>query len=253
MSTPSLAGRTALVTGGSRGIGRGICLRLARAGVNVAVNYHSDEKSARETAQLVSEAGTTAHTVQADVASRDEVDAMVNEVTDQLGPIDLLVNNAGIFEFVPHDQITPELWQLTLDTNLTGAYNTIWAVKPGMLQRNYGRIVNVSSIGGIRARPNSIAYAVSKAGLIMLTKSLAEAVADHNLRINGVAPGLTDTELPRQIAGAAEMEKLVNATPMKRIGQPEDIANVVHFLLSDESAFMTGQTIVSSGGRVLLP
>ena len=228
-------------------------MRLARAGVKVAINYHSNEGAARETAQLVEEAGITAYTVRADVASRDEVDSMVNEVTDHLGPVDLLVNNAGIFEFVPHDQVTPELWQLTLDTNLTGAYNTIWAVKPGMLQRDYGRIVNVSSIGGIRARPNSIAYAVSKAGLIMLTKSLAEAVADHNLRINGVAPGLTDTEMPRQIAGAAEMEKLINATPMKRIGQAEDIANVVHFLLSDESAFMTGQTIVASGGRVLLP
>ena len=253
MNTSSLTDRTALVTGGSRGIGRGICLRLASAGVKVAINYHTNETAARKTALMVAEAGAVAYTVQADVASREQVDKMVQEVADHLGPVDLLVNNAGIFEYVPHDQITPELWQRTLDTNLTGAYNTIWAVKLGMLERKYGRIVNVSSIGGIRARPYSIAYAVSKAGMIMLTKSLAEALADQNVRVNGIAPGLTDTDLPRQVAGDAVLEKLIEATPMKRIGQAEDIANVVHFLLSDESSFMTGQTIVASGGRVLLP
>ena len=253
MITSSLTGRTALVTGGSRGIGRGICLRLAAAGIKVAINYQANETAARETALMVTEAGGEAYIVQADVASREQVDAMVQEVTDHLGPIDLLVNNAGIFEYVPHDEITPELWQQTLDTNLTGVYNTIWAIKSGMLERKYGRIVNISSIGGIRARPYSIAYAVSKAGMIMLTKSLAEAVADQNVRINSVAPGLTDTELPRRAAGDDVLQKLIEATPMKRIGQAEDIANVVHFLLSDESAFMTGQTIVASGGRVFLP
>ena len=253
MTQSPLAGRTALVTGGARGIGRGICLRLAREGIKVAVNYHSSESEARETAQQIEEMGSAAYTIQADVASKQAVDAMVEEVSEQLGPIDLLVNNAGIFEFVSHDQLTLDLWQKTLDTNLTGAFNTIWAVKPSMLERGYGRIVNVSSIGGIRARPKSIAYGASKAGLIMLTKGVAEALAPHNIRVNCLAPGLTDTDLPRQVAGPEVIDELIDATPMKRIGQPEDAANAVHFLLSDESSFMTGQTIVASGGRVLLP
>ena len=253
MSDSSLAGRTALVTGGARGIGRGICLRLAQEGVKVAFNYRSNEASARETARMISEAGSTAYALQADVASREQVDAMVSEVTEHLGPIDVLVNNAGIFEFVAHDEVTPELWQRTLDTNLTGVYNVIWAVKPGMIERGFGRIVNISSIGGLRGRPNSIAYSVTKAGLIMLTKSLSEAVAEHNIRVNCVAPGLIDTDMPRLAANEEVMQQLVDATPMKRLGQPADIAKVVYFLLSDESGFITGQTIVASGGRVLLP
>ena len=148
---------------------------------------------------------------------------------------------------------TPEIWQKTLDINLTGVFNTIWAVKQGMIERQFGRIVNISSIAGVRGRPKSIAYSVTKAGVIMLTKSLSEAVAQYNVRVNCVAPGLIDTDMPRSVAPDEVMQQLVETTPMKRLGQPEDIAKVVHFLLSDESSFITGQTIIASGGRVLLP
>ena len=253
MVEPSLSGLTALVTGGSGGIGRAICVRLAQAGIKVAVNYQSNEAKALETAALVKKAGSTACTVCADVADREQVLAMVQQITDNLGPVDLLVNNAAVFDFVGHDEITPEIWKRSLDVNLTGPYNVIWAVKQGMIERRFGRIVNISSIAGIRGRPNSISYAVTKSGLNMLTKSLSDALAEYNVRINGIAPGLIDTEMPRIAASEEVMAQLVEATPMKRIGQPEDIASVVYFLLSDESRFMTGQTLVASGGRVMVP
>jgi len=252
MSDSSLKGRTALITGGGKGIGRACCVRLAREGADVAINYLTSERQARETAELVKEAGATPHLVRADVSSADQVQAMVAEVTEALGPIELLVNNAGIFHYVSHQETTPEIWRRTLDVNLTGAYLVTWAVKQSMIERRFGRIVNVASISALQARPMSIAYAVSKAGMIALTKSLSAAVAADNIRVNAVAPGLIDTEIIDGVE-QSRLDTLVAATPMARIGKPEEIANLVYFLLSDESSFMTGQTIVASGGRALLP
>jgi len=252
MSDSSLSGRTALITGGAKGIGRACCVRLARAGADVAINYLTSERQARETADLVAEAGATPHLVRADVSSAEQVQAMVAEVTESLGPIELLVNNAGIFHHVPHQETTAEIWRHTLDVNLTGAYLVTWAVKQGMLERRFGRIVNVASISALRARPMSIAYAVSKAGMIALTQSLSAAVAANNVRVNAVAPGLIDTEIIDGVE-QSRLDELVAATPMARIGEPEEIASLVCFLLSEESSFMTGQTVVASGGRALLP
>lgn len=252
MSNRLLAGRTALVTGGAKGIGRACCLRLAEAGADVAVNYLTSEEPARETAERVRQAGVRAHLVRADVTSPDEVAAMVCEVSDEMGPIELLVNNAGVFHFVSHEETTLDVWRRTLDVNLTGAYLVTWAVKPGMIERGFGRIVNVASIAGLRARPMSIAYAASKAGLIGLTKSLAEALAPHNIRVNAVAPGLIDTEI---LAGVSQerINAIVQATPLGRIGHGDDVAGAVLFLLSEQSSFITGQTLVVCGGRVMLP
>ena len=244
--------RTALVTGGSRGIGRACCERIARAGANVAVNYRSRTDDAQETARLVEAAGGSACTVQGNVADASDVERMVSEVRDQLGPIDLLVNNAGIFEYGSHAETTLEHWQRTLDVNLTGTFLVTWAVKDSMIARGYGRIVNLTSVAGLRARPQSIAYAASKAGVIGFTKSTAEALAPHNIRINAVAPGLIDTEILEGVSAAA-LERIVQATPVPRMGTPEEIAALVVFLLSDESSFMVGQTLVASGGRVMLP
>lgn len=252
MSNNDFSGRTALVTGGSRGIGRSCCLQLAQSGANVAVNYRSDEDAAQQTARAVEEAGGKALIVQADVSDQQQVEAMVAKVNDQLGPIDLLVNNAGIFHFAPHENTTQEIWQQTMNVNLTGPYLVSWAVKDGMIERGYGRIVNVSSISGLRPRPNSIAYAASKAGVIGLTKSLAEALAPHEVRVNAVAPGLIETEILDDVDQQV-LDGIVSATPIPRIGQPEEIAELVCFLLSDRSSFMTGQTVVASGGRVMLP
>lgn len=250
--TMDLSGRVALVTGGSRGIGRACCERLAEAGANVAVNFRTNEAAARETASLVTAVGAKAAVVQADVAKEAEVAQLVIDVEAALGPIDLLVNNAGIFDYVSHAETTAENWQRTLDSNLTGAFHVIWAVKDGMMERGYGRIVNVSSISALAPRPMSIAYAVSKAGMVALTQSVAEPLAAHNVRINSVAPGLIDTEI---ISGVEQnqLDALVAATPLGRIGDAKDVADCVLFLLSDLSSFTTGQTIVCSGGRVMLP
>lgn len=252
MNDRSLVGRTALVTGGAKGIGRACCLSLAQAGAHVAVNYLSSDAAARETAELVRQAGVRSHLVRADVTSPEQVAAMVQEATDALGPIDLLVNNAGVFHFLSHDETTLEVWRKTLDVNLTGAYLVAWAVKQSMIERRFGRIVNIASIAGLRARPMSIAYAASKAGLIGLTKSTAEALAKHNIRVNAIAPGLIDTEI---LSGVSQerLDAIVDSTPLGRIGRSEDVADAALFLLSDQSSFMTGQTLVVCGGRVMLP
>jgi 3-oxoacyl-[acyl-carrier protein] reductase len=252
MSDPDLKGRIALVTGGGRGIGRACCEAIAAAGADVAVNYHSNQQAAEKTAKLVESTGRRAMIVRADVSSAKEVDRMVADIEGELGPIDLLVNNAGIFDYVSHEETTPEQWQRTLDINLTGTYFTTWAVKSGMIAQQFGRIVNVASISALRARPMSIAYAVSKAGVVALTKSLAEAIAGHNIRVNAVAPGLIATEILEGVAQEA-LDTIVDATPIPRIGRPEEIAQTVLFLLSERSSFTTGQTLVASGGRVLLP
>jgi 3-oxoacyl-[acyl-carrier protein] reductase len=252
MSEPDFADRTVLVTGGSRGIGRACCARMARAGARVAINYRSRQQDAVETARLVEEAGAKAMIVQADVAQERLVESMVRQVNDQFGPIDMLVNNAGIYEHLAHEATTVEHWRRTLEVNLTGPYLVTWAVKAQMIERKFGRIVNVSSIAALRARPYAIAYAASKAGLIGFTKSVAEALAPFNIRVNAVAPGLIDTEILSDVEQAT-LDRLVDLTPMNRIGQADEIADVVHFLLSDASRFMTGQTLVASGGRVMLP
>ena len=248
----ALEGRTALVTGGAKGIGAACCLRLAEAGARVAVNYRSSSATAEQLVSRIEADGGTALAIQADVTSDVDVDTMITNVEASLGPIDLLVNNAGICDFVSHEETTLEQWQRTLDINLTGCYRVTWAVKAGMIQRRFGRIVNMSSIAALRARPMSIAYAVSKAGMTALTKSLAEAVAEHNIRINAVAPGLIDTEIIQDVDPQVR-DAIVANTPLGRLGQPGDIADLVLFLLTEQSRFMTGQTLVASGGRVMLP
>lgn len=252
MNDRPLAGRTALVTGGAKGIGRACCLRLAHAGADIAINYLSSEKAAKETADLIRQTGARACLVRADIRSADQVTAMVQQATEALGPVDLLVNNAGLFHYVSHDETTVEVWRQTLEVNLTGAYLVTWAVKQCMIERRFGRIVNIASIAGLRARPMSIAYAASKAGMIGLTKSVAEALAPHNIRVNAIAPGLIDTEI---LSGVSRdrIDAIVQSTPLGRIGRATDIAHAVLFLLSDESSFMTGQTLVVCGGRVMLP
>ncbi len=247
-----LNNRTALVTGGSRGIGRACVEMLAQAGANVAVNFRTNEEAARESCRRVRAAGRASMAVQADVSQPDDVERMVRDIERELGPVDLLVNNAGVFDYLTHEETTVEVWQRALDNNLTSAYLVSWAVKPGMIERRFGRIVNVASIAALRARPLSIAYSVSKAGMIALTRSLAEAIAEFDVRVNAVAPGLIETEILEDVSREA-IHDIVQDTPLQRIGQPEDIAEVVLFLLSERSRFMTGQTLVASGGRIMLP
>ena len=252
MSEADFENRTVLVTGGSRGIGRACCERLAKAGAQVAINYHSREEDALETARLVEAAGARAIIVQANVADEKSVERMIAEVNDKFGPIDMLVNNAGIFEYVTPDTTTLDHWKRTIDVNLTGLYIVTWAVKDQMVERKFGRIVNMSSISALRSRPYGIAYSAAKAGVIAFTKSASEALVPFNIRMNAVAPGLIETEIIDDVDQPV-IDRIIDQTPMKRIGQPDEIADVVHYLLSEASRFMLGQTLVACGGRVMLP
>ena len=252
MADHEFSGRTALVTGGSRGIGRACVEILARHGASVAVNFRANVDAAQDVVHAVTSAGQRAIAVQADVTDEAQVRAMVETAERELGPIDLLVNNAGVFHFVTHEETDLEIWNQTMACNLTGVFLVTWAVKQKMIERGFGRIVNMSSISALRPRPNSIAYAASKAGVTGFTKSAAEALAGHNIRINAIAPGLIETEILDGVEQST-LDRIVESTPLKRIGTPEDVAELARFLLSDESRFITGQTLVVSGGRVMLP
>lgn len=244
--------RVALVTGGSRGIGRACCLRLAQEGARVAINYRSGQEDAQETLKQIEAAGGTGMLVQADVSDSQDVDRMVGEIESNWGPVELLVNNSGIFIYQSHRELTENDWRQMLDVNLTGTFLVTWRVKEGMLKNNFGRIVNMSSLSGLQPRPMSIAYAVSKAGVVSFTQSTAVAWAKDNIRVNAIAPGLIDTEI---LAGVNQddLDKIIEATPIPRMGEVSEVASMVSFLLSDESSFTTGQTLVISGGRYMLP
>jgi len=252
MADQTFDGKTALVTGASRGIGKACALLLAQAGANVAVNYRQNEAAADETVDAIQAMGVEATAIQADISCPEGVEVLVSTTTEKLGPVDLLVNNAGIFDRVSHEQTDWELWRKTMAINLDSAFLVTWAVKQGMIDRQYGRIVNISSIAGVRPRPMSIAYAASKAGMIGFARSLAQALAPHNIRVNSVAPGLIQTEILDGVP-QEDLQALIDATPIPRIGRVDEIAELVFFLLSDKSSFITGQTIVASGGRVTLP
>ncbi|MFH1350776.1 MAG: 3-oxoacyl-ACP reductase family protein [Pseudomonadota bacterium] len=248
----SFAGRTALITGGARGIGRAIAYTLATGGARVAVNYRSSRQDAEETVNHIHQKGGTAIAFQSDVSEPDQVERLVREVNKAFGPVELLVNNAAVYRLFPSGEQPLRDWEQTLKNNLTSAYLMSWAVKDSMIERRFGRIVHISSIAALRARPHTIAYAVSKAGLIALTRSCAKAWARYNVRVNAVAPGLINTELIAHVDPKL-IERQVGRIPVGRIGQPEDVASAVAFLLSEKSDFMTGQTLVVSGGDVMLP
>ena len=252
MADQEFSGRTALVTGGSRGIGRACVEILARHGASVAVNYRANVDAAQDTVRVVSATGQRAIAVQADVADESQVQTMIETVEQKLGPVDLLVNNAGVFHFVDHEATDLDIWNQTMACNLTGVFLVTWAVKQKMIERGFGRIVNMSSISALRARPNSIAYAASKAGVTGFTKSAAQALAGDNIRINAIAPGLIETDILEGV-DQSTLDRIVESTPLGRIGTPQDVAELARFLLSEESRFITGQTLVVSGGRVMLP
>ncbi|MFP6649917.1 MAG: 3-oxoacyl-ACP reductase family protein [Pirellulaceae bacterium] len=252
MSDQIFQGKTALVTGASRGIGKACALLLAQAGADVAVNYRQNETAAAETVGEIQAMGVKSLAIQADVSLPEGAENLVRCTVEQLGPVDLLVNNAGIFDRISHEETDWAQWRQTMASNLDSAFLVTWAVKESMIQREYGRIVNISSIAGVRPRPMSIAYAASKAGMIGFARSLAQALAPHNIRVNTVAPGLIATDILNDV-DQQDLQDLIDATPIPRIGKAEEIAELVFFLMSERSSFITGQTIVASGGRVTLP
>ena len=240
--------RTAVVTGGGRGIGRAICQMLAERGARVAVNFEHNQQAADETISMIAGQAERAMAVQADVSESAAVDRMMRAVREQLGPIDFLINNAGIATTTSHHDLKYEDWRRMFDINVDGPFLTTWAVKDEMIERQFGRIVNVSSLAGIKIKPDMIHYATTKAALISFTRHCAQAFAPFNVRVNCVAPGLTDTDITRN--GNLELvDHLIAVTPMKRMAEPAEIASVVKFLLSDDPSFVTGQTVPACGGR----
>ena len=246
----SLQGKNALVTGGSRGIGRAICLELARQGANVAVNYAGNAKAAEETVEACKALGVQAVAIQADVADAAACEAMVKEVLARFGRLDILVNNAG----VTRDGLMPMMkeadWDAVLDTNLKGAFHCMKAVYRPMMKQKYGRIVNLSSIVGLRGNAGQANYAASKAGLIGLTKSMAKELAARNVTVNAVAPGFIDTDMTAALPEKAR-EAMLTTIPMGRLGQAEDVAQAVAFFAGDTSAYVTGQVLCVDGGMAV--
>ncbi|TMK95399.1 MAG: 3-oxoacyl-[acyl-carrier-protein] reductase [Actinobacteria bacterium] len=233
-----MEGKTALVTGASRGIGRAIALELARAGASVVLGYRSGAEQAEEAAR---EAGGRA--IQADVSDPDDAGRLVEEA----GELDLLVNNAGLTRDGLIARMPDEDWRAVLETNLSGAFYTCRAVARSMMRRRSGSIVNVSSIVGLHGNPGQTNYSASKAGIIGLTKALARELAPRGVRANVVAPGYVDTRLTREISEEMRSLMLQN-TPLQRFGEPEDVAGAVRFLCSDEASFITGEVLLVDGG-----
>ena len=242
--------RVALVTGASRGIGRAIALELAEEGYAVCVNYLEHRQQAEEVAETIRRRGGSAMAVQADVADRVSVAAMVRETEAALGPVTLLVNNAGIAGQIQFQDITDEQWDRYLSVNLGGTRNTIQAVLPHMLHVKAGSIVNISSIWGLRGASCEVAYACTKAALIGLTRSLALELAPSQIRVNCVAPGVINTDMV-QVLGQETLRQLAEETPLGRLGTPEDVAHAVVFLASDKASFLTGQVLGAAGGFIV--
>ncbi len=242
-----LSGKVALVTGGSRGIGRAIAERLYAAGAHVAV-LARDETRAAEVAATLTGRGK-AMPVAADVADPEQVAQVVTQIEEALGPIDILVNNAGVTKDGVLVRMSNDDWDTVLDVNLKGAFNTIKVVSRGMMKRRFGRIVNVTSIVGIIGNRGQANYAASKAGLIGLTKSVAKELASRNVLANAVAPGFIDTDMTRELPEPAR-EALLAQIPLSRLGSGNDVAGAVAFLASDLAGYITGQVLVVDGGMV---
>ena len=246
------AGKTILVTGGSRGIGRAAALRLASEGARVGVNYVARQDKADEVVREIAAAGGAAVAVQGDVTSPEQVRRMVQETRTAFGPIDMLVHSAGLSILEKAEDVTFETWRQVMSVNLDGTFHVIHALQDEMIARKFGRIVLLSSIAALRERKNQVHYSAAKAGVIAMARCLAEAWAMHNIRINTICPGLIETDMGKLMSPEATQYVIAN-TPMGRLGTPEEIAAAIRFLLSDESSFMTGQSLVVSGGRVMLP
>jgi 3-oxoacyl-[acyl-carrier protein] reductase len=245
-----LQGKVALVTGASRGIGRAIALELARQGAKVAVNYAGSEAKANEVVEEIKKMGQEAVAIQADVSSAEAVERMVKTVLEQFSRIDILVNNAGITRDNLLMRMKEEEWDQVINTNLKGVFHCIKAVTRPMMKQRYGRIVNIASIVGISGNPGQANYVAAKAGVIGLTKTAARELASRNITVNAVAPGFITTDMTDSLSDELKAEML-KQIPLARFGEPEDIAKVVAFLVSDAASYMTGQTLRVDGGMVM--
>ncbi len=246
-----LTGKAALVTGGSRGIGRACCELLARAGARVAVNYRLERPWADLVVQRIVENGGEAFASCADIARADECEMLVDETVERFGRLDIVVNNAAIWREAQIDEMSDGEWSEMLNVNLTGTFQVTRAAVPPLKRNGGGSIVNLASTAGQRGEALHSHYAATKGAVISLTKSLAVELAPHGIRVNAVAPGWVETDMTQRALEGAAGDRIRESIPLGRVGRPEEIASAVVFLASDLAAFVTGEILNVNGGSVL--
>ena len=245
-----LAGRTALVTGGSRGIGKAIVWALAKEGAKVAFVYRSSRETAEELVKELELDQRETFAIQGNVAKKEDADRAINEVLEKWGKLDILVNNAGVIRDGLLAVMKPENWQEVIDTNLTSVYNFCQSAMRPMMSARYGRIINMSSVAAHTANPGQSNYAASKGGIEGFTRCLATEIAKRGITVNAVAPGFIETDMTESVVNAAG-DQIKKQIPVKRLGKPEDIANAVLFLACEESSYITGHVLTVDGGLTL--
>ncbi len=242
--------KVALITGGTRGIGRQIAITLAKDGYDIAVNYRTENDSLKSLKEEIEKENVKFFGVQGDVSVFEDTEKFVKEVIEHLGKIDVLVNNAGITKDILIMRMKKEDFESVIDVNLVGTFNVTKNVIPYMMKARYGRIINISSVVGIAGNAGQTNYSASKAGIIGFTKSLAKEVASRNILVNAVAPGFIQTDMTNVLKDDIK-EQIAKSIPLGRMGTVEDVANVIKFLASDESSYITGQVINIDGGMLM--
>lgn len=245
-----LDGKVVLVTGGSRGIGKEIAIKLASLGADIIINYSSNEEKANKVIEEIHNLDRKAFALKADVSDMENAKELVDQTLEYLGNIDILVNNAGVTRDNFVMRMSEDEWDRVINVNLKGAFNITKSVIRKMIKNKNGSIINISSVVGITGNSGQCNYAASKAGLIGFTKSIAKEVGKKNIRVNAIAPGFIETDMTQKLDDNVKKEYL-NNIPLKRFGKPSDIANVVAFLSSDISSYITGQVIVVDGGMII--
>ena len=242
--------QTAIVTGGSRGIGRAVAVRLAKDGMNLVINYRGNSAAAEETERLCRELGAEVLLVQGDVSRAEDCEKLAAQAKEAFGRVDVLVNNAGITRDGLLARMTEEDFRAVLDVNLVGPWNMMKAVNRIMMKQRYGRIVNLSSVTGLMGNMGQTNYAAAKAGILGMTKSYAREVAGRGITVNAVAPGFIDTDMTEAMPEGAK-DKIITEIPMGRTGKPEDVAEAVAFLASEQAGYITGEVLRVDGGMAM--
>ena len=245
-----LKGKCAVITGASRGIGKCIATKFAKEGANVVINYRNNEEEALKVKQELEDLGSQVLVVKADVSELEQAENLIKEAKKEFGRVDILVNNAGITKDNLIIRMKEEDFDSVIKTNLKGAFNCLKAVTPIMLKQKYGKIVNMASVVGVVGNPGQVNYCASKAGLIVMTKSLAKEIGSRNITVNAIAPGFIDTDMTK-ILSDDQKKKILSQIPLNKFGNVEDIANVALFLGSENSNYITGQVIHVDGGMAM--